>query len=309
MQQLLQGWLAVAWGHSLIFLAVFAAARVLPKVALTVPAGIICDRIPRLRVLIACRTTNVVASLLPLLGFVLPVPMAWLIAGIALGGALHAFDMPAGRAVLGDVTVRSDLPSVVSLSHAGSHFAALVGPPLAFLLGPTGLAVSAILFGLASILTTLLRSSMPAAEPRVAQGLASEVGEFTAFVQDAPALASLVVLGAMPGIVDKGVVLALPSLSSTSITGLALMAPEIGAIVAALAISRLSLRLSFSAILLAILGYALLLVLALGFSYEPEVLVLGLFAAGVAKLAFNAGSQTRIQESVPPELRGRVLSF
>ena len=314
MQQVLQGWLAVAWGHSLLYLAVFAVARVLPKVVLSVPAGIICDRVPRLGVLLTCRTTNVAASLLPLAGFVMPVPMAWLIAGIALGGTLHAFDMPAGRAVLGDVTARSDLPSVVSLNNGGSHFAALVGPPLAFFLGPIGLAVSAVLFFLASLLTLLLRSAVvhsvvSSVKPRVALGLASDMGEFAAFVRGAPAVAVLVVLGAMPGLVDKGVVLALPSLSSHSTTGFALMAPEIGAIVAALAISALSWRLSFVAIMLAITGYALLLTVALGFSYEPEVLVVGLFAAGVAKLAFNAGSQTRIQETVPPELRGRVLAF
>ncbi len=311
MQQLLQGWLAVAWGHSLLFLAVFAVARVLPKIALTIPAGIICDRVPRLGVLVTCRITNVFASLLPLLGFVLPIPLAWLMAGIALGGALHAFDMPAGRAVLGDVTESSDLPSVVSLNHGGSHLAALIGPPFAFFLGVPGLVVAALLFLTAAVLTTGLRGSTPdaAAMTAVPSAVSSNIGEFAAFMQNTPTVTALVVLGAMPGLLDKGIALALPSLSQGNVTGVALMAPEIGAIIAALALSALSVRLSLSAIFLAILLYGLLVGLALGFSYEPQVLLLGLFSAGVAKLAFNTGSQTRLQETVPIELRGRVFSF
>src|SRR6185295_7922636 len=55
MQLLLHGWLAVAWGHSAWFLAIFAATRIVPKIVLTVPAGIVCDRVPRARLLFACR--------------------------------------------------------------------------------------------------------------------------------------------------------------------------------------------------------------------------------------------------------------
>jgi MFS family permease len=308
MQQLLQGWLAVAWGHSLLFLAVFAVFRVLPKVVLTVPAGIICDRVPRVRVLLACRGMNVLASLLPLAGLFLPERIVWLLLAISLGGALHAFDLPAGRAVLGDLTEKEDLCSVISLSHGGSHLAALIGPPLAYLLGPAGLVVSAAFFFLASMLTLALRSE-PARQSVPFQGSRTALSEFVGFTLRTPTTAVLIVLGILPGLVDKGVPLVVPSVSSGGITSAALIAPELGAIIAAVALSLVSVRLNLGTILLAILGYALLLGVAFRFSYEPELLIAGLFAAGVAKLAFNTASQTQIQASVPAELRGRALTF
>src|SRR5439155_893657 len=143
MMQLLQGWLAVAWGHSLLYLLVFGVARVLPKVALTLPAGIVCDRLSRKKVLFLSRLLAAGAALLPLAGFFLPLPMAWLMAGTAIGGVAHAFDLPAGRAVLGDLTAVDQLDRVVVLNNSGSHFAALAGPPLAFFLGPWGLVFAA----------------------------------------------------------------------------------------------------------------------------------------------------------------------
>ncbi len=72
MQQLIQGWLAVTWGHSILFLIPFALARILPKIALTIPAGSICDRMPRRTVLLCCRISNALTSALPLLGFLTP---------------------------------------------------------------------------------------------------------------------------------------------------------------------------------------------------------------------------------------------
>jgi MFS family permease len=308
MQQLLQGWLAVAWGHSVLFLAVFAVFRILPKVVLTIPAGIICDRVPRVHVLLACRGMNVLASLLPLAGLVLPERIVWLLLAICLGGALHAFDLPAGRAVLGDVTEKEDLSSVISLSHGGAHLAALIGPPLAYLLGPPGLLASAGFFFLASLLIVGLRSQ-PVIRSVPFQGSRTALSEFLKFTLRTPATSTLIVLGILPGLVDKGVPLLVPSVSSGGVTSAALVAPELGAIIAAVTLSLLSVRLNLSAIRLAILGYALLLGMAFRFSYEPELLIAGLFAAGVTKLAFNTASQTQIQASVPPELRGRALTF
>src|SRR4029077_19888816 len=75
MQLLLHGWLIVAWGHSLLFLIAFAAARFLPKLVLTVPAGLICDRFPRARVLAAARLGGAAACLLPPAGYALPPPL------------------------------------------------------------------------------------------------------------------------------------------------------------------------------------------------------------------------------------------
>ncbi len=305
MMQLLQGWLAVQWGHSLLFLLAFGAARVLPKVALTVPAGVLCDRVSRRKVLLVCRFLNCGAALLPLAGFFMPAPMAWLMAGIVLGGGIHAFDLPSGRAVLGDVTVADNLYPVILLNNAGSHLAALVGPLLAFVLGPWGLALSAGLMFIASVM--ILAMSVPA------QSIApvdSGVNGLVRYAAAAPAISGLVLLGLAPSVLDKGVLLLIPSIASGAGTiSLALLAPELGGLLAALLVSLKKLRYRSSTIAASALCYVGLLAFAFQFSYEPELLILGLTFAGAAKLAFNATSQVRIQETVPAELRGRVFAF
>jgi predicted MFS family arabinose efflux permease len=307
MQQLIQGWLAVTWGHSPWFLIAFAAARVLPKVALTLPAGLLCDRVPRSRILIACRWLNVLASILPLVGFILAPALFWLMIAIALGGAIHAFDLPAGRALVGDVATANDLPAVVALNNGGSHVAALVGPPAAFLLGPFGLVAAAALFAVGALLTMAIPA--PARHTEVGTEKPS-LGQLFAYVLSAPTMLVLLCVTIAPGIVDKLVLLLLPSVSGQGAsTSLALLAPEGGAILAASILATVPVRLSVPAILSLAGGYAVLLTLAFRFSYEPELLVAGLALAGVTKLAFNTTSQIRIQETVPGRLRGRVLSF
>ncbi|HEX5367868.1 MAG TPA: MFS transporter [Dehalococcoidia bacterium] len=314
-QQLIQGWLAVSWGGSPLFLIAFAAARLLPKVALTLPAGVICDRVSRVRLLTACRTLNVGASVLPLLGFVFGHGLFLLMIAIALGGAIHAFDLPSGRALLGDVPSDEDLPSVIALNNGGSHLAALIGPPIAFLMGPYGLLVSSVLFGLAALLTALIHAPEPqchasSAPAAVTSGVSSGLHELLEFARGAPAVTLLLALGLAPGIVDKLVLLLLPSIShGTGATSLALLAPEAGALLAATLLATRPVRISLAGILCLAAAYSALLAIAMSLSFMPELLIAGLALAGVAKLAFNTTSQTRIQQAVPGGLRGRVLTF
>jgi hypothetical protein len=113
-----------------------------------------------------------------------------------------------------------------------------------------------------------------------------------------------------PGIVDKLVLLLLPSVAGQGTsTSFALLAPELGAILAACVLAAVPIRLSLPATLSLAATYAVLLTVAIGFSGESTLLITGLALAGVAKLAFNTTSQIRMQETVPGRLRGRVFSF
>jgi len=233
--------------------------------------------------------------------------MAWLMGEIALGGAIHAFDLPAGRAVLGDLTAPEDLYPVIVLNTAGSHFAALAGPPLAFILGPLGLAFSAALMCAASVMTLVIPADRSLRRSAAGEG---GVNGLVRYAVAAPAVSGLVLLGLAPSIVDKGVVLLIPSLASGAATiSVALLAPELGGLLAAFLVSLAGIRYGNRTIAVSALCYLMLLALAFQFSYEPELLIAGLALAGAAKLAFNSTSQVRIQETVPAELRGRVFSF
>jgi hypothetical protein len=278
---------------------------------LTLPAGSICDRLPRRDVLLFCRSLNALTSALPLLGFITPYPITWLLISAAIGGTLHSFDLPASRSQLGDVTDEKDIFPMVTLNNAGSHFSALVGPLISFVLGPIGLVVSMVLLAIASVLTCLIpegdhrhikAAELPPVHKAGTKGLKS-------FVIAAPSVSWLLLFNAQPGLVDKAVALVLPTVSQGAAVGIALTAPEVGAILAGIALSFTSIRCGIPVIAGFAVCYLAFVGLALGYSYEAEILVLGLGLAGSAKLAFNSFSQAKLQEIVPPDLRGRVFSF
>jgi hypothetical protein len=308
MQLLLHGWLIVAWGHNLLFLIVFAAARILPKLLLTMPAGLLCDRLPRTRVLAAARWAGALACILPLAGYLMPLPLAWLIAGIILSASTQVFDQPARRATLGDITEREDLGPFVALNNGGAHAASLCGTALAFALGPAGLLVAATFLMGAALATRALGPVSLECEPETAARCAKD--GFLSFMLAAPMVSGLLVLGVAPPLFDKGLALAMPSFHENWATmSLALLAPDVGAIAAATLLFLRPARLPLGWIVASVACYAVLLTGAFTLVADPVMLVGGLALAGMAKSVFDTTSQVRVLQVVPAALRGRVFAI
>ena len=313
MQMLLHGWLAVSWGHSPFFLGIYAVARLAPKILLTVPAGIVCDRFPRARILLAARAGYAIASLLPLVGLVAPAPMAWLLAAAVLAGAIHAFDLSSARCVMGDMIDPEDMHAAVALNRVGSHIASLAGPAVAFVLisGPgtvAALSVSAALLLGASLAVLPLRSIVPAAcDGR----LNAATGGFFRYLRSSPITLILVLAGVAPAFIDKSVALLLPSVSGGGggTVSMALIAPEVGALVAMCALAVAPVRLGSNALIAAAVLYALFISVASMNSHEAEALVITLGLAGMASAALSATTHARLQRTVPSEMRGRVFAM
>ncbi|MHB8375501.1 MAG: MFS transporter [Dehalococcoidia bacterium] len=311
MQLLLHGWLAVSWGGSLWMLVAFAASRMVPKVLLTIPAGVLCDRLPRARLLGLTRGVDVAASLLPLVGFVAPMPLLWVLAGSSIAGAVHAFDLPAGRGAMADMTEPTDLHAAVALNSAGHQAAALLGPALAFGLAswpgrPAALAVSALVLAGAALVSRAVPS---AARPDRAHGTRRAPASFVRYLISTPPVLLLIVASAAPGVVDRAIALILPSAAgSGGSVGFALVAPEVGALLAAAVLAVAPVRLGAAAVLAGILLYAGLIVVASQNTREAQMLVLTLGVAGMARLIVNATAQARLQYVVPAEVRGRVFA-
>src|SRR5207249_5260217 len=115
------------------------------------------------RLLAGARCLGIIASLVPLLGLVLPFAFAWLVLGIVIGGTMHVFDQPARKATLGDITERDELAPAVAFNNAAAHGAAISGSVLAFALGPVGLVLAALLLAFSAVLA--LGVEPPGAQP------------------------------------------------------------------------------------------------------------------------------------------------
>lgn len=313
MQLLLHGWLAVSWGHNALFLAIFAVARVLPKIALTVPAGIICDRLPRTRVMAAARAGYAVASLVPLVGLVGPMPIAWLMAGVVLAGTIHAFDLSSSRAALGDIVPREDLHAAVAINKAASQVSALIGPAIAFALmswagAGTALTLSAVLLLAGAFAIMPVPSFAHALSGRCDQ---VTTGNLFRYLRESPAAVTLIIAGIVPTFIDKVVALLLPSVSGggDGTVSMALVAPELGALIGAAVLAVAPIRLGVHALVGLGALYAALIAVATLQSQQAEALVLALAFAGMASAAVNTTTHARLQHIVPAEMRGRVFAM
>jgi hypothetical protein len=158
----------------------------------------------------------------------------------------------------------------------------------------------------ASALTAMLPVVQPT--PTAARGTAAAL-ELVRYLAATPIVAALLLAETLPSVVSKVVVLLLPSLvHGGGTTSLAMIATEVGALLAAGVLALAPVRLGYRGLCAAAAAYTLLIVLASTVSHEGEVLVALLGCAGMAKLALTTGALARVQEIVPTHLRGRVLA-
>jgi MFS family permease len=291
MQLLLHGWLAVAWGSSLWMLTPLAATRILPKVLCAVPAGILCDRVSRTRILYVTRGLTVLASRLPLVGFFAAHPVIWILTASALAGTIHAVEAPASRATLGDISNPKDIQRVVALDRTGAQVSQLLGPAVAFGLA-SGLGEPVALLTSAGVLAAaaLLSRGIPETRTRPANPRESGIGPLITYLKDTPAAVLLLLIGVGPVLIDRGIAFALPSRGGDgAAVGLALIAPELGGLLAAALLASARVRLGWAAMFGAAVFYALAVGIATQDVREGEVLIAALALTGVTKAGTARG--------------------
>jgi MFS family permease len=129
------GWLALALTDSPLMVGVAAFCRAAPMMALGPFAGVLADRLPRVRVMIAVQILNVAAaSALALLFGAGLAGFGALVAIEVILGIAWVLDFPSRRTVLFVVAGRERLTAAVSLETMSMQAAKLVGPLLGGLL-------------------------------------------------------------------------------------------------------------------------------------------------------------------------------
>ncbi len=143
MQLIGSGWLVLQLTNSPFWLGVEAFAAAAPILALSLPAGVLADRVDRRRLLLVtqCCVGALALTLAVLAG--LGVVRLWHILVLtALTGTAMAFTMPAWQAMVPDLVGKDRLMNAVGLNSAAYNGAAVVGPAWAgLILGAFGFAV------------------------------------------------------------------------------------------------------------------------------------------------------------------------
>jgi MFS family permease len=316
MQMVALGWLAFELTGSPVAVGAVTAARTLPVLVLSVPAGVVGDRMDRRRVIAAtCVLSATAATLLAVLSTGELLTFGSLLVLSALAGAGHAIEMPTYNAFLGQLA-GPRLMSAVALNGIVFNIGRIVGPAIGGLLLAADRAAAVFAFNALSygvfvllVLSIDLRPSTSAETSRA--GGAREA--FRHVLADRRLAVLLGLLAVHTLTMAVPVVLAAPVAaglgSGAAGTGLLVAAAGGGAIVALVVIARLGdLAAGGRGLLIAgAIGASGQLALAAVDSLGPGLVAMA--ASGGAMVAYTAISNALIQTIGPDALRGRLMSF
>ena len=324
MAQTAEGWLVteLAPDRAAFSLGLIAVAFAVPMLTLPPIGGALADRIPRLRLLRIAQVLYLGMSA-TLAGLTLAgLATVWVLALYAFGtGVVLAFDNPTRHALLPDLVAREDLTSAVSLNASVWTGAALVGPVLAGalipLVGVGGVFVANTLSYLAVLWSlTQLRGvperSRAAAGP---ESLLTTLGGGLRYVRRTRLVATLLFLALVSGLFGRSYQALLP-VFARDVFGVGSVA--FGFLVAASGLGTLAGSLGLAAwgdvrqrgrwVLGSSLAFCLVIGLfAATHSYALALPLLALAGASATIAATLVA--TLLQLAVPPELRGRVMSY
>ena len=321
MQQVAVGWLVYRMTDSPLLLGVVGFVSQGPVFLLAPIAGAVADRFDRRRIVMATQTLMMLqASLLAGLVLTGTITITWIVALMAVLGAVTGFDIPARQSFLTEmVGGREDLPNAIALNSSMFNAARLIGPAVAgFVVAAAGEGIC-ILINAASyvaVLGSLYRIRVPdRSRTAVTGALLGHVAEGFRYAFGFQPIRAILGLVALTSLVAVPFTVLLPVVATTVLggdartLGLLFAATGLGALGGALYLaSRRSVRglgrvIVYAAILFggSLVGVAL--------SRSMGVSVFMLVTAGFGMMVQMAASNTVLQTLVDDDKRGRIMSL
>lgn len=304
-----------AESNSPVLLGVIGAARILPYVLLSVPAGMVADRFDRRMVLLV---TDVARGLI-MIGLAVAVslgsPTLVIIALSILAACFSTFFGPAIGALLPSLVDERDLGTANSAWATLDNVAFIIGPAVAGILLASGGLSAAFLINAASFAVVAVILWFLPSPPRASAQAGGKEEEATAeggWRTMLRPLAGPLVLDAATSFVIGGVnvltvVIAVDVLGAgESGTGFLQAATGVGGVVAGISGGALlARRLSVPLMVGGVVGGIGLAWLALSGGLLMAMVAIGVAVAGL--LLLEVVNTTMIQRIVPDELRGRAM--
>jgi MFS family permease len=299
-------------------LGILGAARAIPVLLLSPPAGVVADRLPRRRVLVITNATMALAALLlAILATLHRLDLTSLVLLSALNSAANAFDSPTRQSWVPFLVDREYVGNAVGLNSVAFNAPAVIGPPLAALLivwvGVEGAFYVNAAATLAVIVAVLMMQPSPPSERR-RESAFSAMRAGIVFIVRHPVLRWIVFAQFVSAIVTRPYGQLVPAFAVNVLhagahgLGWAVSAIGMGGFGGALATAyfaqreRRSLLWLQSALLMSAGVFSLAFAPTLGFALPA------LFLAGLGTLASMGATNTLIQMLSPDEVRGRTLA-
>jgi predicted MFS family arabinose efflux permease len=320
-QRLGVGWLTWELTHSGFWLGVVAFADLFPAVVVGPFAGVLADRLDRLRLALVCQGLSLLQTALLFaltLGGLIEIVSLIILTGFL--GAVRAVYMPVRLSLVPSLVRADDVPAAVAISSLIFNLALFLGPALAGLIitawgvAPT-FAVYAVTVVALLVALTRLRVDRGVVAGRRDAGMLAEIAEGVRYTIGHPAVGPLLLLMLTLSLLARPLGELLPGFADVvfgrGAGGLAALTSAVG-VGAVVGGAWLAKRGSAAGLLtIALLGGGGCAVSVLLFT-GTSLFWVGVAAAAVfggATVASAIATQTLILGAVDDAVRGRVLSL
>lgn len=318
MQNVAAIWLVLHLTGSGTAVGLTAAAQFLPLLLVGAWGGLLADRIPKRRLL---SITQVLLALPPLALFALVTTgaiQAWMvIALVFLGGVVTALDNPARQAFVAEIVGPDRVVNAVALNSVLVHGSRIAGPGLAaaiIAIGGVGPCFALNALSYVAMLVALRRMDRRALAPAPpARRERGQLREAVRYVAATPGLRLPLAMMAVIGTLSFNFPTILPLLARYTFDG---NASAYAALTSALAVGSIGGALAMGSRGRVdprfLVGAALAfggLTLAAAATPTFALMLVALAATGVASVSFSAGTNSAVQLTAAPEMRGRVMAL
>jgi MFS family permease len=319
MQNAAQAWLVYELTGSSLWLGIVGACGSLPLLFLTLPAGVIADRLPKRNIVLVTQTLAMIQAFILAALIYLHLVQVWHVMVLAgMLGMVNALDQPTRQAMVVELTGKEDLLNAITLNSSAFNLGRIIGPAIGgVLIAAVGTAACFLINGIsfAAIIVALafVRVRPPGHASRAA--MLSQIADGITWVRGQPIMLSLLILTAISSIFGMSYATLLPVFAKDVFQagpkgyGFLMSSYAAGALTSALGLSALGHRWHLGRPLT--LGTFLFPLALLAVSVAPSygLAMVSLFLTGLGMMMFNAVSNTILQKSSPDEMRGRVMSM
>lgn len=321
MQKTAVSWVVYSETHSKFMLGLTLFASMFPSFIFSFLGGVVSDRYNRYKVLLITQVASMVqAVLMTMLIFFRHYSVWEIIALSAILGLINAFDVPARQSLVYEmVSDKSDLPNALALNSSMVNLSRLIGPGIA------GLALEKfgydICFGMngisfIAVIGSLLMMRLPAYTEKIrTKNILGELKEGFSYIKRTPSIAFVLAMLALVSLLVLPFSTLIPVYAKDIFKGTASTFGVIdsviglGAFCGAIFLASLKPGKNLPKILaINTLIFGVGLVLFSHTTYYPAALLFATIS-GFGMMSQITISNTLIQTTVDPLMRGRVISF
>jgi MFS family permease len=318
MQTMAQGWLALQLSNSAFIVGLVSSIGSLPILALSLPAGVVTDRVNKLTLVTICQACLLVeATILWILTATNRITIPWLLALAAFNGLASAFEIPARQSLMIELVGRDDLHDAIALNSSGFNLARIIGPAIgAVVIAQLGLSWCFLLNAISylAVLAGLFMIRLPPWEAAVHPSPLEGLREGIRYMTKTPEVAALMRMVTIYSICGIPYLTLMPVVARDLLHagadgyGVLLACVGIGGLTGALFLAAAGGRFRRGNLMaLSTYGFAILLI-AFSLSRSEWVSRLVLLGCGFMMILNGALANSLLQSLVPDALRGRLMS-